>query len=217
MLNILIFKQCIVLAEALALVTGIITWKKWAHTHYKWVAPYLFFIVTAECTGYYLDYTKQLETLNVMYNAIVIPTEISFVCWLFYKSPPETFKKLIAVLWSCYLMSLLLESLYFNSADYIFRSFSYTTGNVIMLILVLRYFTWLTRSENILSFKSSIMFWLSAGILVFYGGTLVYYGLYNVMAKKDIAMFISYTWIMIGLNYAMYILFTIGLIWSKAN
>ncbi len=215
MSKILIVKQCIVLAEAAALIAGIATRKKWASTHFKWLVPYLLFIVLAETAGYYLGYTKQMEALGVLYDVIVIPVEVSFIYWLFYKSPPQKFRKGIVVFWICYLLSLALEYFYFNGPNYVFKSFSYTTGNFFMLILVLRYFVWLTRSDNILTFRTNIMFWLSAGILVFYGGTFIYYGLYNVMARQSLSFFISWTWLALVLNYSMYLLFTIAFVCSK--
>ncbi|MEP7237457.1 MAG: hypothetical protein ABI685_06325 [Ferruginibacter sp.] len=217
MSNILIFKDCITIVEAVAAITGLITWNKWKNSYFKCVPVYLVILVLCECVGYYYGSNKNYEAVKNLYMLFVIPMEFSFVCWLFYKNLPSRFRKIILVLWLLYLVFLVLDNIVFNNGNYIFMSLSYTVGNTIILILVLMYLIGLTISEDILTFNKDIMFWISAGLLIFYLGTFPYYGLYNIMAQKYMVSFINYTWVMIFLNYSMYLLFTIGFIWAKAK
>jgi len=217
MSTILLFKDCITIFEAVAAVTGFITWNKWKNHYFKWVPIYLLVLVFCECAGYYLGLTKNYDAVKTLYMFFVIPFEISFICWLFYRNLSARFKSLVVILWVTYFISMILDHILFDGKDYVFMSLSYTVGNAVILILVLCYFYTLLLSAGILHFKSDIMFWISAGLLIFYLGTFPYYGLYNTMAKHYMGSFISYTWVMIFLNYAMYILFTIGFICGKAK
>ena len=54
------------------------------------------------------------------------------------------------------------------------------------------------------------------GMLLFYLGTFPFYGLYNELAK-DLSIFVPVVWVATSLNYLMYIFFTIGFIWGKAD
>ena len=217
MSGILIFKESIVFFEALAAITGFITWRKWRNNYFKWFPIYLSVLFLSECAGYFFGLFKNYEALNLLYNFFVIPLEISFICWLFYRSLPGSFKKGIIFLWLIYFISLILDHIFFNNKEYIFKSVSYSFGNMVILILILSYLIRLVLSPDILNFKTNLMFWISCGLLVFYLGTFPYFGLYNLMAKKHMGSFINYTWVMIFLNYIMYILFTLGFIWGKSK
>jgi hypothetical protein len=217
MAGILIFKESIVLFEALAAITGFITWRKWRNNCFKWFPIYLSVLFLCECAGYFFGATKNYYALDILYNFFVVPLEISFICWLFYKNLSEGFKKTILALWFIYFVSLVLDHTIFNNRDYIFRSVSYSIGNMVILILTLCYFISLALSSDILYFRNRLMFWISIGFLVFYLGTFPYFGLYNLMAKKYMSSFINYTWVMIFLNYIMYILFTLGFLWGKSK
>jgi hypothetical protein len=216
MRTLLTLKECIVFAEAMAAVAGFITWRKWKGSYYQWLPFYLAAITICECVGYYLGAAKNYEALKILYSWFVIPLEISFICWIFYKRMPER-STIIISLWLFYLLLLGLDFFYFNSKDYILMSVSYTAGNAIILFLVLAFFSRLMSGSGILYFKSDILFWVSAGLLLFYLGTFPYYCLYNIMAKQYMPVFIGYTWVMICLNYIMYLLFTAGFIWGKAR
>jgi len=214
---ILLFKDSITFFIAASAIAGLVTWRKWKGNYLKWMPVYLIVLLLCEIAGYYWGLHKNYNAVRLLYQFFVIPMEISFVCRLFYNSLPVKFRKLTFVMWLIYLLCWLLEISIFKNSSHVFLSLSYTIGNVVILILLLCYFINLVTSDDILNFKTDIMFWISTGMLLFYLGTFPYYGLYNIMAEKYLGSFINYTWIMIFLNYSMYSLFIAGFIWGKAK
>ena len=96
-----------------------------------------------------------------------------------------------------------------------FSSMSYATGVLFLTILCIRYLYALVRGDEILGFKSDIMFWVASGLLIFYLGSLPYYGIPNEISRK-IGEFLNLFWMVpIVLGCLMYILFALGFIWKK--
>ena len=71
------------------------------------------------------------------------------------------------------------------------------------------------RSDQVLNYRNSRMFWISIGLLIFYLGSLPLYGVWNTLAKNYPAVFNTYWMVLINLNYLMYISFSISFIWGK--
>jgi hypothetical protein len=161
-----------------------------------------------------LCYWLPHRVANYLSIFIIIPFEFLFFSWLFYKN---LYKKPIVIWGSClYIFAYLLEHILFKfKKDYFFFSFSYSIGNIILLIFILMYFYKLTYSERILFFYKEKMFWVALGCLIFYLGTFPYYGIFNLLLKNHYELLVSYTWVEIFLDYTMYLLFAASFIWGK--
>ncbi len=209
-MNMHFYKTALTGFEFLAAIIGFINWSKIKRTYWQYFPLYLLVLTISDLVSIYLP----SKSVNIYYTYFIIPLEFTFMFYLFKKN-----LKYDRLVWFCivvYVMSFWIEFLYENiNRKNIFLSVSYSVGNLLLLILILRYFYFLIYSERILSFYTEPMFWVSSGLLLFYLGTFPYYGLYNLLKTKYFDILVSYTWIMIFLNYAMYLLFAASFIWGK--
>lgn len=212
-------KNSLYVMEGVAAVTSFNYIKKWNHTYWKWFPFYLSFIVCADLLGEYFA-TKQMYDRNygfVMY--FVIPSEFSFFFWIFHKEFKTTKNKWLPTFcFGLYMLSLASDILYFRKSPYIYLSFSYTIGNILLLVLVLRFFLQLMNSNKVLQFRQNILFWVSSGLLVYYLGSCPYYGLRNLLVYKYYdTIFIYYSMFVYILNCLMYLTFALSFICGKPN
>jgi hypothetical protein len=202
------------LFELMACVTGFIYWKKIRSSYWRLFPIYLLVIVCVEVLG---AFTEGDFNIN-LYSYFGIPIQFLFFFWLFH----QYFKPLPPVIWSIiatavYIISLVTELIFLRNETLFFSSLSYTVGNVMLAILVLIFFSRFISSEKILGFKSDMMFWVSLGLLIFYLGSLPFYGLYNTIRDdtKYPGLLATYWSVQMIFNYLMYTFFTISFIWGK--
>ncbi|MEO6455863.1 MAG: hypothetical protein ABIN97_17410 [Ginsengibacter sp.] len=207
-LNILEFSACI---------TGFLYWKKIRHSYWRWFPVYLGIIVVTELVAEYFLYAKNDLTVNInIYRFFGVPFEFLFLFWLFYQYLNNTSKNKWPVFSAAiYLICLLIDLLYVGKMKLLFDSFSYTIGNILLLVLLLMFFLKFIKSDDILEYKSSMMFWVCLGLLIFYLGSLPFYGIRTTLYKEYRDFFFVYWYIQYGLNYLMYILFALSFIWGK--
>ncbi|MFT3946099.1 MAG: hypothetical protein QM763_03915 [Agriterribacter sp.] len=203
--------------ELLAAFTGIIYWQKLKQNYWKWFVIYLVIIATTELVCEFIGYVLHNRQLNAFVNIYFsIPFQFIFFFWLFYKWFQNPAKKKLAVAgFIIYTLSLATDFFYFRDKQLWFFSFSYITGNVFLLVLTLFFLFDFIRSEQILYYRSNMMFWVCIGLLIFYLGSLPLFGLWNTLAKNYPAIFNAYWMILINLNYLMYLCFTISFIWGS--
>ncbi len=204
------------LLELVACITGFIYWNKIKGSFWKWFPFYLAIICAVEITGDFLNYQKEYTVKNLIYNNFSIPLEFLFLYWLYYKyAAGEKKKRLVILCTVIYLTSIVLDQVYFKDTNYYFNSFSYCIGNMVLLVAIISFFIQFSNSNEILHYRSSMIFWVSLGALIFYLGSLPFYGLYNLLYKKYFEIFIFYSYIMYVCNWIMYSLFTVAFIWGK--
>lgn len=202
--------------EVIAFITSLIYWKKIKNTVWKWFSLYLLFIVATECIGWYLLVINRPEANQDFYNYFEIPLEFLFFFFLFNQSyKAAKYKWLPMVCTILYLISWVVDILYFSKLEFAFYSFSYTIGNLLLLVLVMGYFFRLVMSDAILEFRHDMLFWVGTGMLVYYLGSFPFYGLRNTLLKNYQDAYITYAYIMYVLNCIMYIMFSLSFIWGK--
>lgn len=208
--------------ELLSFITGIATWRKYAGTHWRYFIVFLGIIVLSESLSWYflkVAADKRLNTL--LYTHFVIPLEFSFYFWLYYKQfLNKRYKSLrylpltaFAIYAVCFIMEL---TLLVNIKELKwFTSISYTIGNLFLLILILAYLLRFSRSEEIIYYKTNNMFWVSVGLMVFFLGSFPFFGMANYLYENYQQLFFRYKILTYLLNYIMYALFSIALLWGK--
>lgn len=211
--TLVLFTKWLVAAEALAAISGILTWKKWKDCYLKWLPFYLAVISVLEIVNRTLEHYSKFDTANVITGVEVI-FEVFFINWFFYKTLATNKHKIIIAGCTFYTISCIFERTFFIDTGYYFASLSYTVGNLFILIYLILFFIELVNSDKLLNFKKLTVFWIALGMLVFYLGTFPFYGLYNELAN-DLNLFVPLAWISTSLNYSMYLLFTIAFIWGK--
>lgn len=203
-------------SEAIACIAGFIYWRKVKDSYFKWFAIYLLYIFIADLIGPFF-YMFGINN-DGYYDYFVIPVEMLFFFWLFHATfRHNQYKRLPLICVGVYLSSLFVDVLYFAKHQFPFYSFSYSIGNLLLLILILMYFIQLINSDAILAYRRNMMFWICVGLLIYFLGTFPYYGLRNTFVSKYHKIHIIYNYITLFLDCIMYLMFTFSFIWGKPN
>lgn len=215
----LFFLKLLNLVILLSGVAGFVKWKEIRDSYWKWFPVYLILLGLLNLLAFYMIDTKNIKSNQWLVIYLIIPFEILFAFWLFLKkAETRPQKTLILTGMGVYLLSFFIEILLKEEMkELYFLSFSYTVGNIFMLIFILLYFWKLSVSEKILFFYKERMFWVCVGMLFFWLGSLPYYGLFNYLVKNFMSILPGYAWVMLSLNYLMYTLFAVSFIWGKEN
>jgi hypothetical protein len=203
------------LFELLAFITGIIYWKKVRHTHWKWFVVYLGFIFILDSTGGFMFMV--LKQNNAwLYKWLIMPVSFLFFFWLYWKTFTHRKEKNWSVAASViYGLSFIADTVWLSKIKFVYSSFSYCTGNLLLLILIILFFLKFIGSDEILQYKRNMMFWVCIGLLVYYMISLPYFGLWNTLRTDYKLLFRRYWIVQMVLDYLMYIFFTTSFIWGR--
>ena len=215
--SIALLKWGLNLTELLACIAGFLHWKKLRTTYWKWFPFYLAIIFITELTAKYFLYGMNRPDLNgKLYLYFGIPVQFLFFFWLFKQYYQQTSIRNWPYIGAvCYVISWVIDLVCFTQSRLWFMSFSYTIGNIILLLFILTFFIRTIRSDEILRIRQDIMFWTCLGLLTFYLGTLPFFGLYNTLNEKYPRIFDLYWYIQLGLDYLMYLFFMMAFICGK--
>ena len=197
--------------EFLCAIVALIKFKVIKNTYWKWFAFFIVYIFIIEKYGTYIFELLSIEKKKY-FAFIGIPLEYVFFFWL-YSIKSLKNKKLFIVFTSLYFLSFIPIEFYFKSFDIIY-SFNSTVGSFLLMILVFLEFKKQIQNDDILNFKENKMFYINIGIMLFYIGSLPFYGLYNLLVKEPEIWNIYYLYSLIA-NCIMYLLFTASFIWGK--
>ena len=205
------------ICEGLAFLAGLLTRRKYKDHYLKWFAVYLGVIfateIVAEITGHVL---KEREIMYRIYFFFAIPLQFLFFFWLFSKWYPDQSRKRWSYIGAgVYFFAWWVEFLFLQEKRLAFQSFSYTIGNIILLLLILQFFIDFINSDRILFYDREPMFWICLGLLVFYLMTLPFFGLWNTLAARHIKFFSHYWYLQMVLNCGMYIFFALSFLLGK--
>jgi len=119
-------------------------------------------------------YTKHLFPNNnnlILYN---ISTTITFI-FLFYiyhqYIKEKTSKRAILLFQISYIIVLLASSFYENYLTQL-QSIPFLLGALLLMISIIFYYTELLRSEQSGQISKDLLFWISAGLLIYYIGKI---------------------------------------------
>jgi hypothetical protein len=120
-----------------------------------------------------------------------------------------------------FLIFWLDEILNTDKSPFWFISLSYDAGVIVLLVLILIYLIKLSTTNEILNFKTNIMFWMVIGLFAGYICTIPYYIWRNYLItyekSKPELLYAPFYGFMF-LNYLMYSLFCVGFIkWKPTN
>jgi hypothetical protein len=200
--------------ELAACITGFLFWNKIRDTYWKWFPVYLAIILLVELTAEYFSYVRDNVAVNdAIYWFFGIPVEYLFLYWLFYQyAKPRKWPLLLAAI---YVLAWILGLIYLSNLKLNFDSFSVTIGNSLLLVSLFIFFIRFSNSNAILHYRSSMMFWVCLGLLIYYVGSLPFYGMRTTLWKDYRNIFYVYWYIQFFLNCCMYSLFMIAFIWGR--
>lgn len=205
--------------ELLAAITGFAVYHKIANRHHRYFPWYLLAVFVTEIMAEYIAWELHHPALNnAIYRYWGIPFQFLFFYWLFYQS----FKGSRLTVWPLiaaviYLIILVIDLVQLRHHALRFTIFSYCSGGILLLIVILIYFNSLMKSDQILNYSRSFMFWVSLGLLVFYLLTLPFFGLRNFLYRNCRELFTIYGYFTLILNYLMYSCFIIAFLCQKKN
>lgn len=209
--------------ELLACISGFIFWTKQKKSYWKYFTIYLSVIASVELLGWFFRSVKKLAIYNVyLYQYFGIPLQFLFFYWLFYKYFSVRWQKNIALLSSItFIICWLIQILSNQTTVYWFISLSSDIGTIFLLILILIFIFHLILTDEILKFKTNIMFWVVMGLFSGYIFTVPYYIWRDYLLhfyKTNPELINTAFYGFLFLNYLMYFLFSVGFVkWKPAT
>lgn len=211
-----ILKIMLNVCEAAACTAGFLHWNKIKHSHWKWFPVYLAIIVAAELTGKYFTYANMYYPKMIMYNYFVVPMEILFFHYMFYKEFSNTKAANLPLMGSAiYIVSVIIDSLFLTDKYHWFLSYSYTLGIALLVIYILVFLFKLAGGKAVLKFKSNFVFWVCVGLLLFYLCSLPFISIFNTLFHKYTLTFMIFAYLSYVFNCLMYLSFVIAFKWGK--
>lgn len=196
---------------------GLFYTRKQPKTYWTTFPYFLISLGILDGTGLLINkfFLQKNPNLNLYYYQLfVIPYQVIYYFWLINENI-VTSKRFYYISTVIFLISVIAE--YFtliNLNGYYFNSFSYMIANLLMLAHIMRYFYQLSKSDRILSFYKERMFWVSLGLLIFWLGSLPFYGIFNYLFINYPAVCAFYYKVVLVFNYIMYTCFLISFLWA---
>jgi hypothetical protein len=202
--------------ELLAGITGLLCYYKKQHVIWLAFAIFLICLFGMEELGTWFTKNKMYDQNTFLYKWVVIPSLFTMYHIVYYYIAVKKIRLFVLASGILLLLLALFENVVWSEKRFFSITLTVSYGCLSVLILSLTYFFQLIKSEDILHFKRLMPFWFCLGLFVFYLGAFPYLALFNSMSSSknnDVSQF--FRWVFIALNWIMYILFTIGFIWSK--
>lgn len=211
-----------------AVVAGIISYKKYKGTTATLFIKIIFFIFFIEVIGSYSNYYKYFDFMESIYNSVFRKTYwwytlsfdlgITLLISIFFqkilKHPSN--RKILKIITGAFII-LFISYVIYNKDVFFFQTFPVIqiAGAVVIICCSILYFTELLQSDLILNFYKSIYFYVAAAIFIWWIITtpLSFYDLYFRHADWN---FIILKWqIYLFANFFMYVTFAVGLLVCK--
>jgi hypothetical protein len=198
--------------ELLACLVGFANWHKIKNSYWKFFPMYLALIFISEIGAEYLYHILRLNYVsNNIYFFFTMPLQFFFFFWLFSKWYHNLKERNWAYLGAAiYVVSWMAELLYLGESNLNLLSFSYTIGNIVLLVLILQFFIIFVKSDKILFYYHEPMFWVCLGLLIFYLMSLPFFGMWNTLRKQYPHFFDQYWKVQMIFDCCMYCLFCVA-------
>lgn len=212
-------QQTVVLFEFLALLFGLIYYKKYFKTNLKY---FLFLLILTFGIELYYTISKTISGKapnNALVYNILDLIKYCYYFFLFYTFVKRIrFRKIILSIGIVYLLSVIIEFgfvINLNESN-AFNSYSFSFGALLLAISIGLYIIELLKSDEVLFIKKSLLFWISSGLLIYYVGALPFFISFRFLSSEELAnsgMYILY--ILFSLGIIMNSCFIFGFLWSK--
>ena len=202
--------------EGIALLSGIIAWKYIKDKKIRYFVCYLLFIVFSEQVGNYLGRHGYKSASVMFYNYLVIPAEFIFAYWFLHAHLEKIRSK--SLLWgfsSGCLIASVLEYTLLKDERFFFSSFSYVVSALFLLILILLFLWQFIKTDKLINYDRYFVFWVAVAFLIYYLGTFPLYIFYNYLYSVNKKVFYIYWETQMYLNMLMYLLFSVGILWTN--
>lgn len=216
------YKDAVLYSEIVAAIIGTLFIYKYKKTSLKYFLYLLWYIVFTEILGKYADELNlsYIGENGVKYNfwlynllySIILP-----VLYLIYFNLIKTakFKFWIKIFVYLFLIISIINWSFIQNFRTEWLDTPFIVGAIFLTIIILLYFIELLRSEKIVTFHKSLLFWISVGLLIFYTSTIPFRVVQNIYATSPDISIVKLFIIKYILAIAMYVIFSFGFIWSK--
>ncbi len=173
---------------------------------------FLFFLVYSfftELTGMILAFYLKVSTAFI-YNSWNIVSYLFYTYFFLSKIENKTKGLYIKGFAILFVALFLINALFFqNYLNYIFKN-NIILGKILMIVVIMIYFTELLKSDLILNIKKSLFFWVSIGVFIYSIGFIPVFVVAEYISYQG-----AFRYITIGLNIAMSLCFVTGFLISK--
>lgn len=216
-LSLKVIRNVLLYSEILAAIAATIFFFKYKKTSMKYLLLVLWLIVLTEQFGLIMG-QKRILLYENKYNYwifnIMKPIWKLLYLYIFYKSlENKKYKKWIRNFIAIYIVSLIINWVFLQNFLTEIESYSHIIGAFFIISSAIFYLIELLKSDKIIRFYRKLLFWVSIGLLTFYGGTIPfiivrdYYANLNYIHNIYLIIYV--------LGTLMYLLFAFGFIWSK--
>ncbi len=216
-----IFSDFVLYSELLASIIGSIYFYKYKHTPVRYLLYLLWYITLTEFTSWYASENDVFGFFDQngihynywFYNLLKIVT-FSTLFFIYLKSiNTKKYQEWIKIFFSIYIIITIVNWSILQSFIFEMSETPKIVGSIFLIITILFYFIELLKSDKIVTFHKTLLFWISVGLLLFYSGTIPFTlktnGYATIPGIHELFLIVYI------LAIIMYLIFTFGFIWSK--
>lgn len=199
--------------EFLSALIAFLYFFKLKNTYWKWFYLYLIFIFFQE---FYWFFNSSLfgNTKQDYFTYIGIPVQYLFLFWLYALKSIRS-KNIFLICLIVYISTYFPFELYYKEVNAVY-SLNLTVGTLLLTFLVVLEFRKQIKTDDILKFKENEMFYINAGVVLFYIGTYPFFAFYNTLLKEPFIGLGNFYYIYFKVSVClMYLLFIASLVWGK--
>ena len=216
--------------ELIAVLTGLILYKKYKHTDVKYFIWFLIYVVIIETVGSYPVYLKSLNLSHLIENTLIrrnywrfaftwVSASTFFYSWFLGKQlKSSVFKKILRYACIVYLVVLIVRIGFYHEEYFKGRNLILDIGNMtIVLLSSIFYLYEILNSEKILDFYRSFYFYVAAIIFIWWLviTPIGFFEQYNNVYDMNFVM-LKYVTKLCLISF-MYLGFSVALIISKVK
>ncbi|MGM5471125.1 hypothetical protein ACS386_12675 [Flavobacteriaceae bacterium LMO-SS05] len=220
------------LVESIAVLTGLIFYKKYRNTPQKYFIWFLIYTLLVEVIGSYTVFIHDIPSLKFIKDALrgtliqknywwftifwAVGSAL-FYAFYFYKNLKNMrFRLIVKYAGTLFLISSVCYlSFNFSTLFKAIMPFIKLSGAAVIFICTILYFIELLKSDQVLSFYRSLNFYISSTIFIWWLVTtpVVFFEIYFSSADWN---FVFLRWqIFLFMNIFMYLTFSFALLWCK--
>jgi drug/metabolite transporter superfamily protein YnfA len=124
-----------------------------------------------------------LKKYNMPWFHISTLLEFSLFGWAYYQKL-KYLKKILPVVLLVLGISIVINSLFFVNPLLEMGTYGRAVNSIFLITMALLYFYQLFSQREVIALEKQTMFWISAGILVYYGGSVLITSFYDLLLKQ---------------------------------
>lgn len=205
------FIYIINILELSAAIVALINYEKYKFSTERYFLPFLWFVFFLDFScGILVDFFS--VNIYTIYNAFTAFSLLFYYNW-YHSILSNKLNKKLTFLFSFILVIFVIIDLVLNKNNQLLDH-SFVVGSIFIVILTGLYFYQLANTNNSLSIKYKLSFWIALAIILFYVGMIPFMLLskYFNIARPGSKTFII---ILISLNLIFYGCYIVGFIWTK--